>query len=116
MGWSAGLARELRAPAEWFVQVLEHSGLRPQVTSVRRSTAKQAALYRAYITGKSRLPAAKPGTSKHERGLAFDLVIPSLSRLSVPEMTRAMAPIGELWEAMGGRWGGRFNDPVHFEV
>lgn len=23
---------------------------------------------------------------------------------------------GELWESWGGRWGGRFNDPIHFEV
>lgn len=116
MGWSSGLTPEFAPYAEWFVKQLESAGLRPQITSVRRSTAKQAALYRAYITGKSRLPAAKPGTSKHERGLAFDLVIPSLQGLSVKEMTKRMQPIGQLWEAIGGRWGGRFNDPVHFEV
>lgn len=116
MGWSSGLHRDLRPTAEWFVQQLDYAGLRPQITSVRRSTAKQAALYRAYITGKSRLPAARPGTSKHERGLAFDLVIPSLAGLSVKEMTARMLPVGQLWEALGGRWGGRFNDPVHFEV
>lgn len=114
--WSAGLHPQLRPYAEWFVQQVDAAGLRPQITSVRRSTAKQAALYRAYITGKSRLPAAKPGTSKHERGLAFDLVIPSLTGLSVKEMTRRMVPLGELWESLGGRWGGRFNDPVHFEA
>lgn len=24
--------------------------------------------------------------------------------------------LGLVWEAWGGRWGGRFSDPVHFEV
>ena len=114
--WSSGLAPWLRPYAEQFVRAVQDSGIRVQITSVRRSTAKQAALYRAYITGKSRLPAAKPGTSKHEKGLAFDMVVPSLAGLSVKDMTAAMQPIGEYWEYIGGRWGGRFNDPVHFEA
>lgn len=24
--------------------------------------------------------------------------------------------LGAVWEAAGGKWGGRFNDPIHFEV
>lgn len=114
--WASSLHPDLQPYAEWFVQQLVGAGLNPQITSVRRSTAKQAALYAAYKSGKSRLPAAPPGTSKHEKGLAFDLVIPSLRGLSVKQMTARMLPIGQLWESMGGRWGGRFNDPVHFEV
>lgn len=23
---------------------------------------------------------------------------------------------GRVWESWGGRWGGRFGDPIHFEV
>lgn len=114
--WSTPLDPGFRPYAEWLIKQVQAAGLKPQITSVRRSTAKQAALYRAYITGKSRLPAAKPGTSKHERGLAFDFVLPQLHGLSVKEMTTAMEPIGRAWESIGGRWGGRFKDPVHFEA
>ena len=116
MPWSSGLHPGLRPAAEAFVSAIQQAGVRVQITSVRRSTSKQAALYRAYITGESRLPAAKPGTSKHQKGLAFDMVVPSLAGLSVADMTKAMLPIGELWESIGGRWGGRFRDPVHFEA
>jgi len=24
--------------------------------------------------------------------------------------------LGQVWEAAGGKWGGRFKDPIHFEV
>jgi len=54
------------------------------------------------------LPAAPPGRSKHERGRAVDIVF----------YPADFAPVaGEVWEALGGLWGGRFKayDPVHFE-
>lgn len=102
-----GLHPAMRAAAKALVAVAAANGLRPVVTSVRRSKASQARLYRNYLAGRSRFPAAPPGTSKHERGLAFDLVVTPESRL---------ADLGALWESIGGRWGGRFGDPVHFEA
>lgn len=89
-----------------FAQQLSPSAV---VTSVRRDATKQAQLYNRYITGKSAYPAAAPGTSKHERGLAFDLGGLSASQLR---------QLGEIWESWGGRWGGRFShsDPIHFEA
>jgi hypothetical protein len=42
----------------------------------------------------------------HERGLAFDIIGPTA------ELTR----LGMLWELYGGKWGGRFGDPIHFEA
>ena len=79
-------------------------GLKPRITSTYRSPADQARLYRAYLEGRSVYPAAAPGRSTHERGRAMDMVAEDLGWL------------GEVWEHWGGRWGGRFRDPIHFEV
>ena len=78
------------------------------VTSARRSRREQTSAYNAAREGRSRFPAAAPGTSKHERGLAFDLGGLSNSQLR---------QLGRIWESWGGRWGGRFRwrDPIHFE-
>lgn len=79
---------------------------RVKITSVRRSPALQARLYRRYLNGQSRYPAAPPGHSYHEIGRAFDLTAePSV-----------LATLGAIWESWGGRWGGRANDPIHFEA
>lgn len=51
------------------------TGKHVSVTSGRRSTLRQAALYSLYLAGRGNL-AAKPGTSKHEKGLAADLATP----------------------------------------
>ena len=81
-------------------------GVRWSVTSAFRSSAQQAALYRQLAP--KGMAVAPPGRSKHERGRAVDLVFyPS-----------DFAPVaGEIWEALGGKWGGRFSkyDAVHFE-
>jgi LAS superfamily LD-carboxypeptidase LdcB len=77
------------------------------VTSTRRSRTQQRRLYADYLAGKSKYPAAPPGSSAHELGRAFDAVI---------EPRAWQDTYGALWERMGGRWGGRFGDPVHFEV
>jgi hypothetical protein len=77
-----------------------------QVTSVRRTFSQQTRLWNAFLRGESRYPAAPPGTSKHEFGLAWDMV-------AEPAI---LAALGELWESWGGTWGGRFGDPIHFEA
>lgn len=98
--------------AEVLVEVARQAGLGPVVTSTRRSRTKQAALYRRFLEGKSRLPALPPGRSLHEHGLAFDMV---LAR-GGDEGLRAL---GELWKSWGGQWGGDARigyDPVHFQL
>lgn len=77
-----------------------------KVTSVRRSRAEQSRLYRRYLAGQSRFPAAPPGRSKHELGLAFDIIASD----------SILKQAGAIWESWGGTWGGRFHDPIHFEV
>lgn len=77
-----------------------------RVTSVKRSRTEQARLYRRYLAGLSLFPAAPPGKSKHEKGIAFDIVA----------RDETLAAAGKIWESWGGRWGGRFKDPIHFEA
>jgi hypothetical protein len=43
----------------------------------------------------------------HELGLAFDLWINDEDQLD---------DLGAVWEEMGGIWGGRFRDRIHFEA
>lgn len=76
-----------------------------QVVSSYRSWAKQAALYAAWIArGMTGLPAAKPGTSNHNRGTAVDL-----GNDEDHDVQKAMAHHG--WKR-----GTAFGDPVHFDA
>lgn len=76
-----------------------------QITSVRRSKTQQLRLWNT--RHRNPYPVAPPGTSKHERGLAWDMVGPK----------EQLEQAGRVWESWGGRWGGRrYNDPIHFEV
>lgn len=104
----SGLHPGLVPYAQALLQVAARYGLRVQITSVRRSTAQQAALYARYLRGESDLPAAPPGTSDHELGLAWDMVINGNYR--GPEQRW----LGSVWRSWGGRWSDR--DPVHFFV
>lgn len=89
---------------------LAQRGIRVRVTSAKRSTAQQERLYAA--RGSNPYPVARPGTSKHELGLAVDLVPVGAQNSSL------FAAMGEEGERAGLRWGGRFarRDPVHFEL
>lgn len=97
----------LQPYAEELVSIAASAGLSPLVSSARRSHAQQALLYRRYLAGQSRFPAAPPGGSTHELGLAFDLHVNDESQLT---------DLGSVWEQMGGVWGGHFHDPIHFEA
>jgi len=101
------LVPELRPHALALVNVLGEAGLHPRVTSTRRSHQQQVRLYRNFVAGRSRYPAAPPGSSAHEYGLAFDLITSPYE---------ALADAGATWESWGGVWGGRFNDEIHFEL
>lgn len=96
----------LQPYAAAFLQVLRQYQPNIYITSALRDGRTQARLYAEFTSGRSRYPAAPPGHSAHERGLAFDLgnIDPRLLRAA-----------GRLWERWGGRWGGRFKDAIHFE-
>jgi hypothetical protein len=97
----------LQPAAHQLVSIASQAGLYPRVSSARRTHAQQALLYRRFLAGQSRFPAAPPGHSSHELGLAFDLWVNDESQLS---------DLGQVWEQMGGVWGGHFHDPIHFEA
>lgn len=92
--------------ADAFIKALRAEGITVEVKSTRRSLDTQAKLYADYKAGRSRFPAAAPGHSTHGAGLAFDL------KLTPPVYKEA----GEAWESLGLTWGGRFEDPIHFDV
>lgn len=98
---------ELQRGLDYLKAVARYNGHGLVVTSMRRSRAQQRRLYEDYKAGRSKYPAAPPGTSAHEVGLAFDAVI------HPPEF---QAAYGQLWEAIGGTWGARYNDPIHFQL
>lgn len=104
-----GLAPEVRQGLKLLTASLRAAGFPAVVTSAYRSRRTQECLYQRYISGQSPYPAAKPGNSAHERGLAFDLKI-----TGPPGVLEAA---GKVWEQMfpGFVWGGRFRDPIHFE-
>lgn len=96
----------LRPYAEWLVWAAPYAGARSvRITSVTRSRAQQAALYRRFLAGRSQFPAAPPGRSKHEFGLAWDMVTEPYSVLPI---------LGRWWNEVGGTW--HPSDVIHFEV
>src|SRR5260370_9500259 len=90
------LIPELQEAARQLVQAAGEAGLQPRVTSTRRSATQQARLYRSRLSGLSPLPAAPPGTSAHEFGYAFDLVVSPFEALSAVRYT---------WQRCGAVWG-----------
>lgn len=78
-----------------------------EIVSGYRTTEEQQRLFADWQAGRSRLPAAKPGTSYHEYGLAVDVAV------SPPG---ALSAFGQFAESRGLRWGGRFADPVHIDA
>ena|SRR2546427_7711381 len=95
-----GLQPWLRPYAEWLVR--RFPGV--QITSVYRSYSEQLRLWLSRSTNP--YPVAPPGQSYHEYGRAFDVVGPIAT----------LNAMGVLWERMGGTWGGRIGDRIHFQA
>lgn len=70
-----GLYPPWKAWCDWCIAALESAGIAGTVTSGVRSSEKQAQLYADYKAGRSSIPAAPPGRSSHEYGLAIDFVV-----------------------------------------
>lgn len=101
------LQKDFRPWAEALYGVARRYGLQPTVTSTFRSLSEQRFLYERWKRGESPYPAAAPGRSLHNYALAFDLQVNS---------DAGQDWLGAVWESWGGRWGGRFNDPIHFDT
>lgn len=104
------LHRALIPWAKWIYAYGKNYDGKLVVTSALRSSKKQAELRAAWESGKSLIPANRPGTSLHEYGLAFDMARLGADPLADPLLNY----LGAVWESVGGRWGG-IRDPVHFQ-
>lgn len=101
-----GLHSSLRPYAQWLVSVAPYAGARSvRITSVTRSRAEQQQLYSNWLAGRSSFPAAPPGRSKHEYGLAWDMVTEPFSALDT---------LGAWWKEIGGEWSP--TDRIHFAM
>lgn len=108
--YDRGLSKGLVSDAAWGYAALawwgEHYGIgAPPITSGGRSSADQRRLWNN--RHKNPYPVARPGTSKHEGGRAFDL--PSAAR---HDYYGYWAPL------VGLKWGGTFSKPdkIHYEL
>ena len=82
----------------------QQTGNKLRINSAMRSFEKQQELYDAYISGKSKFPAAKPGTSLHESGRAIDIEQGKNDAVAIASLIKQglSQPIK--------------NDPVHFQA
>jgi len=79
-------------------------GIRFFVTSTVRSFAEQLRLFLRFKAGLAKFPAAPPGQSTHQRGIAVDLV---------PRDPSTLDDVVELMIRHGFKWAGP-RDRVHF--
>jgi hypothetical protein len=98
-----GLDPKLAIIARNLPKVARSQGFEARVTSGYRTKKKQQQLYTDYKNGYSPYPAAIPGTSDHEIGMALDVVSNNQDKL-VALMTGA-----------GLFWAGP-TDPIHFSA
>jgi len=103
----SGLEVWLQPFAEDLLYWANYYSLGPRIISVYRSNRTQQRLYNDYISGRRSIPAAPPGRSLHNFRQAFDLAV---------DDPLDQQWLGEVWESWGGRWGGRFDDPKHFDT
>jgi hypothetical protein len=80
------------------------SGATFHITSGYRSPDEQRRLHMRWEAGDPTIIAEPVTNSLHLLGLAVDIESSSLSNL------------GRFAETLGMRWGGRFGDPVHFDL
>lgn len=99
------LDSRLVAGAKDLYDLAQRVGVKPTVTSARRTYAQQQVLYQKYVDGQTRYPAAPPGTSAHEYGFAFDMTVVGAVN---------QRDLGTVWRQWGGVTGGE-EDPIHFE-
>lgn len=99
----AGLNPKLATIARNLPKVAKSLGFSARVTSGYRTKKKQAELYINWKNGYSPYPAARPGTSDHEIGMAIDVLSDNQDAL-----------VALLTEA-GLFWAGP-SDPIHFSM
>lgn len=104
-----GLTRDTQKAVAELLEYARALGLTPEVSSSYRSCEQQWKLYKQGRSSAGNVITWAPGCmSWHTHGRAVDLNLGNVSA----DYYRVL---GEYWESMGGKWGGRFRDDVHFE-
>lgn len=101
-GVNSSLSNALAGAAAEYQKI---TGKTITVTSAIRDPQKQQELYNDYLAGRSKYPVAKPGHSKHDRGMAIDINsadAEALSRMGLLTKYGLARPVA--------------NDPVHIEL
>lgn len=93
----------LKTIARNLPRVARAAGFNVRITSGYRSYATQAKLFRDYVNGVAAYPANPPGQSKHEKGLALDILTDNLEGL-----VNLLTSVGLVWAGP--------SDPIHFEM
>lgn len=75
------------------------------ITSTFRTRSEQQFLYNMFLRGNTAFPVAPPGQSRHQFGLAVDLV---------PVLDADLPQVVEVMRSVGFRWAGE-SDRVHFD-
>lgn len=104
------------------IRDLHRNGIKPKVTSLWRSTSKQAYFYRCSRSAacRTRNPglyyAKAPGTSAHEAGFAVDISGVAAGRRGAKRLTPRGRKIVRVMEKNGFSWRYGLKDPAHFEA
>lgn len=105
-----------QASKEAIIDLLDYAmeqGMTVRIGASLRTYEEQVALYRG---GENKM-AAKPGTSMHESGQAFDISIEGANRRNPNDPK--FKKLGEIWANKGYRWGGYWKnqcEPWHFDT
>jgi len=97
------LVPKLKTIARNLPRVANSLGFQVRITSGWRSYATQAKLYKDYLAGIAHYPANPPGTSKHEKGLALDIL-----STNTESLVSILNSVGLVWAGPA--------DPIHFEI
>ena len=97
------LVPKLKTIARNLPRVASSLGFQVRITSGWRSYATQAKLYKDYLAGVAHYPANPPGTSKHEKGLALDIL-----STNTESLVSILNSVGLVWAGP--------SDPIHFEI
>lgn len=87
-----------------FLQACQNEGIPIWIYSSLRSFATQEKLYSDYKSGRSSIPAASAGKSRHNYGLAFDGYIIDLSTNSITNDRSKYKRAGVIAAKFGLRW------------
>ena len=115
----ASLRTPVADAARSLMALALEAGVKLDIVQSFRSPADQAVIYaQGRTTPGPIVTHAKPGTSYHEYGLAFDVAVDKGGKPTWPNDIALWTKLGVLGESIGLKWGGRFPSPDygHFEL